>query len=72
MKIATLKRLNEIENKLLRKKELIIRFIDLNNDKYIITESTIENEIGKQLNNLKEIEELEKGEKDTFTFIDDL
>lgn len=72
MKRAILKRLNEIENKLLREKEIIIRFIEPNNDKYIITQSTIKNEIGKQFNSLSEIEKLKEGEKNTFTFIEDL
>jgi len=72
MKRAIVKRLNDIERKLLKGKELILRTIEPKNDKFIITQSTIKSEIGKEFVSMEEIEKLPNGIKHTIRILNNL
>ena len=72
MKRAIVKRLNDIEKKLLKGKELIFRMIEPKNDKFIITQSTIKSEIGKEFVSMEEIEKLPNGIKHTIRILNNL
>lgn len=69
---AIIKRLNEIEKKLYNANDLVMRFVDFENDKYLIKQSTIESEIGNEFSSIEEIHKLPKGNKDTFLFLENL
>jgi len=72
MKRAIVKRLNDIENKLLKENEVILRMIEPKNDKFIITQSSIKSKIGKEFVSMEEIDKLSTGSKSTIHILNNL